>query len=313
MRYRRLGESGLMVSVIGLGCINFGPLVDARGARTVVAAALDEGINLFDTADRYGGGRSEEFLGAALAGRRDQAIIATKFGMDTAGVLGADHGARGARRHIIRAVEGSLRRLGSDYIDLYQLHVPDTATPVEETMAALDDLVRAGTVRYLGHSQFTGWQVADAAWTALTGGLSPFVSTQTHYHLLHRDAERELVPACQRFGVGLLPFAPLAGGLLTGKYRRGQAPPEGTRLSAERFATRLADAPWDTIDALERFAEQRGLSMLDVAIGGLAAQPAVSSVIAGATRPEQVHANVAAGAWQPSPDDLSALEALTRG
>ena len=312
MRFRRLGESGLMVSVVGLGCNNFGQRVDADRTREVVAAALDAGINLFDTADTYGGqGRSEEYLGAALKGHRDEVVIATKFGHDMGGANGPDWGARGARRYIVRAVEASLRRLGTDWIDLYQMHQPDPGTPTEETMAALDDLVHAGKVRYLGHSNFTAWQVADSAWIARTRGLTPFVSAQNHYHLLHREVETELVPACQRFGLGILPYFPLASGLLTGKYRRDAPAPEGTRMAAERFAARLRQAPWDTIEALERYAAGRGLTMLDVAIGGLAAQPGVSSVIAGATRPEQVHANVAAGQWQPSAGDLATLDELT--
>jgi aryl-alcohol dehydrogenase-like predicted oxidoreductase len=313
MRYRRLGESGLRVSVVGLGCNNFGSRIDAEASRAVVRAALDEGITLFDTADSYGErGRSEEYLGAALKGHRDEVVIATKFGSDLGGANGPDWGARGARRYLVRAVEASLRRLDTDWIDLYQLHWPDPGTPIEETLAALDDLVHAGKVRYLGHSNLAAWQVADAAWIARGRGLTPFISAQNHYNLLRREAEAELVPACQRFGLGLLPYFPLASGLLTGKYRRGAAAPTGTRLSAERFATRLAEAPWDTIEALERYAAERGRQLLDVAIGGLAAQPAVASVIAGATRPEQVRANVVAGAWQPSPDDLTALNALTQ-
>jgi aryl-alcohol dehydrogenase-like predicted oxidoreductase len=311
MRYRRLGESGLMVSVVGLGCNNFGARMDDEDAHRVVATALDAGINLFDTADVYGNrGGSEQVLGAALKGRRDEAVIATKFGYDMGDVNGPDHGARGARRYIMRAVESSLRRLGTDYIDLYQMHLPDPGTPIEETMVALDDLVRAGKVRYLGHSNFTGWQVADTAWIARSRGLTPFISAQNHYHLLHRDVESELVPACQHFGLGLLPYFPLASGLLTGKYRRGAAAPEGARLAADRFAPRLAAAPWDTIEALERFAAERDLTILDLAIGGLAAQPVVSSVIAGATKPEQVQANVKAGSWQPSGEDLAALRAV---
>ncbi len=314
MRYRRLGDSGLRVSVVGLGCNNFGRRIDADATREVVAAALDLGVTLFDTADTYGAGLSEEYLGAALKGRRDDVVIATKFGHDMGGANGADWGARGARRYIVRAVEASLRRLGTDWIDLYQMHSPDPGTPIEETMAALDDLVRAGKVRYVGHSNFAAWQVADAAWVARTRGLTPFVSAQNHYHLLHREVERELVPACQRFGLGVLPYFPLASGLLTGKYRRDTPPPPGTRLAADRFAERLRRAPWDTIEALERYAAERGRTLLDVAIGGLAAQPAVASVIAGATRPEQVRANVAAGAWVPSADDLAALdEIVTRG
>jgi aryl-alcohol dehydrogenase-like predicted oxidoreductase len=313
MRYRRLGESGLMVSVVGLGCNNFGARMDDDAARAVVHEALEAGVNLFDTADVYGNrGGSEEVLGAALKGRRDEAVIATKFGHDMDSANGPDWGARGARRYVMRAVESSLRRLGTDWIDLYQIHLPDPETPLEETLTALDDLIRAGKVRYIGHSNFAAWQAVDAAWIARSRGLTPFISAQNHYNLLEREVEAELVPTCQRFGVGLLPYFPLASGLLTGKYRRDTAAPEGTRLSGERFANRLAQAPWDTIEALERFAADRGLSMLDVAIGGLAAQPAVSSVIAGATRPEQVSANVAAGAWQPSADDLATLDQLAR-
>ncbi|HEX6969218.1 MAG TPA: aldo/keto reductase [Micromonosporaceae bacterium] len=313
MRYRRLGDSGLVVSVVGIGCNNFGRKIDLDATRAVVDAALDVGINFFDTADIYGDphGTSEEFLGAALRGRRDDVVIATKFGMSMDGMNGPDHGARGARRYILRAVEASLRRLGTDYIDLYQMHEPDPGTPVEETLAALDDLVRAGKVRYLGNSNFAGWQIADADWTARSRGLARFVSAQNHYNLLQRDAEAEVVPACRRFGLGLLPYFPLANGLLTGKYRRGVTPPAGSRLSAGgRYAQRLAAAPWDTIEAIEKYAEQRGLSLLEVAIGGLAAQPAVASVIAGATGPEQVRANAAAGCWQPTAEELAELDAI---
>jgi aryl-alcohol dehydrogenase-like predicted oxidoreductase len=313
MNYRRLGRSGLVVSVVGLGCNNFGRKVDAAGTRAVVDAALDAGITLFDTADTYGEqpGRSEEFLGAALAGRRDEVVLATKFGMDVRGANGPDWGARGSRRYVIRAAEASLRRLGTDHIDLYQMHYPDPHTPIEETLSALDDLVRAGKVRYLGNSNFAGWQVADADWAARTGHRTPFVSAQNEYSLLRREVEAEVVPACQRFGLGVLPYFPLSSGLLTGKYRRGQQPSAGTRLAMERYRPWLDRAPWDVIEALEKYAAERGLRMLDVAIGGLAAQPAVASVIAGATTAEQVRANVAAGAWQPSTEDLSALDAIT--
>jgi aryl-alcohol dehydrogenase-like predicted oxidoreductase len=316
MTYRRLGESGLVVSVVGIGCNNFGRKLDAAGTKAVVDAALDAGINFFDTADIYGTphGGSEEQLGAALRGRRDDVVVATKFGMDMSGMNGPDYGARGARRYVVRAVEASLRRLGTDYIDLYQLHQPDPGTPIEETLRALDDLVRAGKVRYLGNSNFAGWQIADAAWAARTRGVTPFVSAQNHYSLLHRDVEAEVVPACQRFGLGLLPFFPLADGLLTGKYKRGEAPPAGSRLAGGgRYAQRLATAPWDTIEAIEKYAAERGRSMLDVAIGGLAARPAVTSVIAGATTPEQVRANAAAGSWRPSADDVAALDAILQG
>ncbi|MBX6355893.1 MAG: aldo/keto reductase [Micromonosporaceae bacterium] len=314
MSYRRLGESGLVVSVVGLGCNNFGRKLDAAGTRAVVEAALDAGITFFDTADSYGEqpGRSEVFLGTALGRRRDEVVVATKFGNDVRGANGPDWGARGSRRYVMRAVEASLRRLGTDYIDLYQMHYPDPATPIEETLSALDDLVRAGKVRYIGNSNFAAWQVADAAWTARAGNLTPFVSAQNEYSLLRREVEAELVPACQRFGLGILPFFPLASGLLTGKYRRGQQAPAGTRLAGERYQSWLASAPWDRIEALQKYAAERGVSLLDVAIGGLAAQPAVASVIAGATTPEQVRANVAAAAWRPGPEDLAALDALTK-
>ncbi len=309
MRYRRLGSSGLAVSVVGLGCNTFGRKVDADGARAVVDAALDLGVNLFDTADHYGRpyGTSEEFLGAALKGRRDDVLVATKFGLDMAGANGPDRGARGGRRYIHRAVEASLRRLGTDYIDLYQIHEPDPATPIGETLSALDDLVRAGKVRYLGNSNFAGWRIADAAWTAQTAHLTPFVSAQNLYNLLARDTEKEVVPACERFGLGLLPYYPLASGLLTGKYRRGEPPPANSRLGQAGYDERLAGAPWDRLAALEAFAAGRGLRLLDVAVGGLAAKPAVASVIAGATTPDQVAANVAAGRWEPTPDDLAEL------
>jgi aryl-alcohol dehydrogenase-like predicted oxidoreductase len=312
MSYRRLGVSGLVVSAVGIGCNNFGRKLDLDGARAVVDAALDEGITLFDTADIYGTphGAAEELLGVALKGRRDDVVVATKFGMDMAGANGPDWGARGARRYITRAVEASLRRLETDYIDLYQIHEPDQQTPIEETLSALDDLVHAGKVRYLGNSNFAGWQVADADWVARANGMTPFVSAQNEYSLLTRDVEAELVPACERFGLGLLPFFPLRSGLLSGKYRRGQAPAEGTRLSQERYQRVINSAPWDTIEALESYAEKRGRSLLDVAIGGLAAKPAVTSVIAGATTPEQVRANAGAITWRPSAEDLAELDGI---
>jgi aryl-alcohol dehydrogenase-like predicted oxidoreductase len=313
MKFRRLGRSGLVVSVVGIGCNNFGRRVDEAGTRAVVDAALDHGINLFDTADIYGdpAGASETLLGRALRGRRDDVVIATKFGMDMDGANGVDHGARGARRYIVRAAEASLTRLGIDHIDLYQMHCPDEHTPIDETLAALDDLVRAGKVRYLGNSNFIGWQIADADWTARAGGLTPFVSAQNEYSWLKRGVETEVLPACERFGLGMLPFFPLASGLLTGKYVRGAEAPAGSRLSEPRVAHRLAAAPWDTIEAIESYAKARGISMLSVAVGGLAAQPAVASVIAGATRPEQVAANVAAALWSPTDDDLAELRSIT--
>ncbi|GAB3367655.1 aldo/keto reductase [Micromonospora halotolerans] len=313
MTYRRLGDSGLVVSVVGIGCNNFGRKLDLDGTRAVVDAALDAGINFFDTADIYGEpqGSSEELLGQALKGRRDDVVVATKFGMDMHGLNGPDHGARGARRYIARAVEASLRRLDTDHIDLYQMHEPDPGTPIDETLAALDDLVTAGKVRYLGNSNFAGWQIADADWTASSQGRTRFISAQNHYSLLERSVEAEVIPACERFGLGMLPFFPLANGLLTGKYKRDEAPPAGSRLSGGgRYAQRLAAADWDTIEAIEAYAAERGISMLQVAIGGLAARPAVTSVIAGATTPEQVRANAEAGTWQPTDEDLDALDAI---
>jgi aryl-alcohol dehydrogenase-like predicted oxidoreductase len=312
MDFRRLGNSGLVVSVVGLGTNNFGMKLDLEQSRAVVHAALDEGITLFDTADSYGA--SEERIGEILKGKRDDVVLATKFGSDSrrrGNDNGEDWGARGSRRYITKAVESSLRRLRTDWIDLYQLHRPDEATPIEETLAALDDLVHAGKVRYLGSSNFTGWQVAEAEWTARTRGLERFVSAQNEYNWLERDIETDLVPALEHYGVGLLPFFPLASGLLTGKYRRGEAPPEGSRIQAWGREAELTDATFDVIEKLEAFAAERGVTLLDVAIGGLAAQPAVSSVIAGATTPEQVAKNVAAGNWSPSVSDLAALDEIT--
>lgn len=310
MEFRRLGNSGLTVSVVGLGTNNFGMKLDLDECREVMHAALDQGITLIDTADSYG--TSEERIGELLEGHRDDVVIATKFGSDTRrrGIdNGEDWDARGSRRYIVRAVESSLRRLRTDWIDLYQLHRPDERTPIEETLSALDDLVRAGKVRYLGSSNFTGWQVADAEWTARTRGLERFVSAQNQYSWLERGIEADLVPALEQYGIGLLPYFPLASGLLTGKYRRGEQGPEGSRLHGRESA--LTDDAFDVLDRLEAFAAERDITLLDVAIGGLAAQPAVSSVIAGATTSDQVKRNVAAGDWSPSPADLAALDELT--
>jgi aryl-alcohol dehydrogenase-like predicted oxidoreductase len=309
MTYRHLGDSGLVVSVVGIGCNNFGGRMDQAATDAVVGQALDSGVTLFDTADVYGGsGKSEEMLGKALRSRRADAVIATKFGGDMQGANGPDWGARGSRRYVRTAVESSLRRLGTDYIDLYQIHSPDPVTPREETLAALTELVREGKVRYLGSSNYAGWQVIDADWISRTAGLERFVSAQNRYSLLDRTAEKELVPACEHAGVGILPYFPLESGLLTGKYRRGEAAPEGTRLATRKDA--LENADFDRVEALQRYADERGVSLLSVAIGGLAAQPAVASVIAGATRPEQVVANVEAGTWVPAADDLAALNAV---
>ena len=303
-----MGNSGLPVSVVGLGCNNFGGRIDAEKTAAVVHAALDAGVTLFDTADIYGQGLSEQYLGQALGPRRHEVVLATKFGMDMQGANGPDWGARGSRRYIRRAVESSLRRLGTDWIDLYQLHAPDPRTPIAETLGALTELVREGKVRYLGCSNFAGWQVADADWTARANGLERFISAQNYYNLLHRSVEAELAPACEQFGLGILPYFPLASGLLSGKYRRGEAAPEGTRLAGRPDA--LSNDRFDAVEALETFAEERGLSLLDVAIGGLLAQKAVASVIAGATKPEQVRANVEAGRYRPSAEDLAKLNEI---
>jgi aryl-alcohol dehydrogenase-like predicted oxidoreductase len=310
MTYQQLGKSGLTVSTVGLGCNNFGGRMADEDVPKVVDAAIDAGITLFDTADVYGGGgASEELLGKALAGKRDQVIIATKFGSNMNGKNGPDWGVRGSRRYIRIAVENSLRRLGTDWIDLYQMHQPDPNTPIEETLATLTDLVAEGKIRYIGSSNFAGWQIMDADWTANTGGYEPFVSAQNHYSWLHRDIEAEVVPALEHTGQGLLPYFPLASGLLTGKYKRGQNAPEGTRLAGQ--PDRLASADFDKIEAIEKFAADRGISMLQVAIGGLAAMPTVASVIAGATKVEQIESNVTAGLWQPSDEDLNELVQIT--
>ncbi len=313
MTFRRLGDSGLTVSVAGLGCNTFGATLAPDGVDDVVGAALDAGVTFFDTADVYGGepGRSEELLGAALRGRRDDVVIATKFGMDVRGLNGADWDARGSRRYVRRAIEGSLRRLGTDHVDLYQLHAPDAATPVEETLAALHELVVEGKVRYIGSSNLSAWQVVDADWAARSAGTTPFVSAQNRYNLLDRGAEAELVPAAEHVGVGLLPYVPLASGLLTGKYRRGEAAPEGTRLS--RMPQRLAAADFDRIDALAALASAWGVDLPTLALGGLAAQPAVASIISGARTPEQVRANVAAALWEPTLEQLAAIDEAAPG
>jgi aryl-alcohol dehydrogenase-like predicted oxidoreductase len=310
---RRLGTSGLPVSVVGLGTNNFGMKIDLEASRAVVHAALDHGITLFDTSDSYGD--SEQRLGEILQGKRDDVLIATKFGSDVRRLgqdNGLDWGARGSRRYLRTAVENSLRRLRTDWIDLYQMHRPDPQTPIEETLSTLDDLVREGKVRYLGSSNFSGWQVADAEWVARTRHLERFVSAQNEYSLLHRGIETGLVPALQHYGIGLLPYFPLASGLLTGKYRRGEPAPDGSRLAAWNAETVLTDQTFDVVEKLESFAAERSITLLDVAIGGLAAQPAVSSVIAGATSPEQVAANVKAGEWIPTAEDLAEIDRITR-
>ncbi|WP_375475318.1 aldo/keto reductase [uncultured Jatrophihabitans sp.] len=314
MDFRRVGNSGLVVSVVGLGTNNLGMKLDMADSREVVHAALDEGVTLFDTADSYGA--SEARLGELLAEIRDDVVIATKFGGDVRARAGGsdngeDWGARGSRRYIRRAVESSLRNLRTDWIDLYQLHRPDPATPIEETLSALDDLVREGKVRYLGSSNFAGWQVADAEWVSRTRNLERFVSAQNQYSWLERGIEADLVPALEHYDIGLLPFFPLASGLLTGKYRRGEDAPANSRIKLWGREAALTDEVFDLLEALGSFAKERGVELLDIAMGGLAAQPAVSSVIAGATSAEQVRRNVAAGTWSPSQADLAELAEIT--
>lgn len=311
---RRLGRSGLVVSAVGLGCNNLGRPGAATESQEatdrVVGAALDAGITFFDVADTYGAtpGLAEERLGKALGPRRSEVVVATKFGMDMRGYNGPDFGARGSRRYIRTAVERSLRRLGTDWIDLYQFHTPDPATPIEETLSALDDLVGEGKVRYLGHSNRAGWQIAEAELLAKELGVERFVSAQNQYNLTDRRAELEVLPASRAFGLGVLPFFPLANGLLTGKYASGEAPP-GSRLSLTRKHL-LEDAVSPPLKAYSEFARARGVSEVTVAIGWLLAQEPVASVIAGATSEEQVRANAASGAWVPSAEDLAELDEL---
>jgi aryl-alcohol dehydrogenase-like predicted oxidoreductase len=311
MDYRPLGNSGLHVSVVGLGCNNFGLRIDRAASRAVIEAALDAGITLFDTADIYGGqGGSEDALGEVLGKRRDDIVLATKFGhQDHDMGYGPAAGAKGGRGYIRRAVEASLRRLRTDHIDLYQLHTPDPETPIAETLAALHELVIEGKVRYIGHSNLSGWQLAEAAHVADELAVTPFVSAQNQWSLLDRDIEREVAPAAEHYGLGILPYFPLAQGLLTGKVRRGEAIPAGTRLVDRSHL--VTERRLDQVEQLRTLADKLGRSLLDLAIGGLAGRPVVGSVIAGATRPEQVHANVAAGGWTPTADELAAIDEIT--
>jgi aryl-alcohol dehydrogenase-like predicted oxidoreductase len=311
MQERNLGTSGLRVSLVGLGCNNFGGRIDFETTRKVVHKALDLGITLFDTADIYGEkGGSEEFLGRILGERRKDIVLATKFGMEMDDI-GRKKG--GSRRYIMAAVEESLRRLKTDWIDLYQLHRPDPLTPIEETLRALDDLVRQGKVRYLGCSNLAAWQVVEAQWTALAKNLNGFASCQDEYSLLVRDIEKELVPAIRAYRLGLLPFFPLASGLLTGKYRRNAPMPPGARLATtQRLADRyMTDANWEKVERLGAFAERHGRSLLDLAFSWLAAKPYVASVIAGATKPEQLEQNVRAVEWALSPEELAEVDRFT--
>jgi aryl-alcohol dehydrogenase-like predicted oxidoreductase len=303
---RTLGS--LDVTVVGLGCNNFGMRCDEERSTAVVHAALDAGINFFDTADIYGGTRSEEFLGRALGRRRDEVVVATKF----AAPIDDDPQHAGASARWVReAVDGSLRRLGTDRIDLYQQHMPDPAVPIDETLEALDELVRAGKVREIGSSNFSGEQIDAAEAVSAANGWARFVSAQNHFNVLHRAPLDDVVPACVRNGLGMLPYFPLASGLLTGKYGRGEPPPAGTRLSTmpeDRAAGILSDRNFERLERLTTFAAARDHTVLDLAFAWLAGQPAVASVIAGATQPGQVRANVAAGAWKLSQEDLAQLD-----
>ena len=302
MRTRTLGDGGPEVSVVGLGTNNFGRRCDYDQTLAVIDEALDAGITLFDTADIYGQGQSEEYIGRALEGRRDQVVLATKFGMP---MDENPDERRGSPDYIRWAIEGSLRRLRTDVIDLYQMHRPDDSTPIEETLGALNELVEEGKVRWIGCSNFRAEQIDAAEEAARGAGLHRFVSVQNQYSLVEREPEDDVLPACERLGLGFLPFFPLASGLLTGKYTRGEEATEG-RLAGQE----IADERWEILEKVQRFADARGVSVLDVAIGALLGQPAVSSVIAGATKPEQIRANVAAGAWEPNAADMEELRAL---
>jgi 1-deoxyxylulose-5-phosphate synthase len=316
MEYRSLGRSGLRVSTVGLGCNNFGRQKTVTGTQegttAVLDAAIDAGITLFDTADIYGSerGLSETLMGVALRGRRDQIVLATKFGMDMQGANGPDWGARGSRRYIRLAVEASLKRLQTDWIDLYQLHEPDPLTPIGETIAALDELILEGKVRYIGHSNLSGWQIADAEYQAEIGNHPKFISAQNEYSLLVRGVEAEVLPAVNHFGLGFLPFFPLVNGLLTGKFTRAGGPAD-SRIMAIRPHVH-SEAPWDAIEAYAAFCAEREITMLEATFGWLLAQPGLTSVIAGATRPEQIRQNAAAGAWVPSADDAATISELFR-
>lgn len=315
MEFRTLGHSGLRVSTVGLGCNNFGRVntltQSQEGTDAVINAAIDAGVTLFDTADIYGSerGLSESLMGNAFGARRHSIVLATKFGMDMAGSNGPDWEARGSRRYIRIAIEASLRRLKTDWIDLYQLHRPDPLTPIEETIAALDELITEGKVRYIGHSNLAGWQVADAEYVARLGSHPRFISAQNEYSLLVRDAENEILPAVRAYGLGFLPFFPLYNGLFTGKFSRSGGPADSRIMSIRPHL--LQDAPWDTIEAYGNFCAERGVTMLEATFGWLLAQPGLTSVIAGATRPEQIEQNALAGTqWTPTAADVAIISDL---
>jgi aryl-alcohol dehydrogenase-like predicted oxidoreductase len=301
---RPLGDSGFEVSIVGLGCNNFGRRLDLGGTRAVIDEAIAQGITFLDTADIYGGGQSEQFIGEVLQGRRDEVILATKFGMD----MGDGKGPRGSRAYILDAIDASLARLRTDAIDYYWYHEPDGVTPIVETLQTLDELVKAGKVRAIGASNFSATQLFEADSVAREQGFTRFTAVQNQYSLLVRDAEDEVLPACEQLGIGFVPFFPLASGLLTGKYRSGEPGPAGARLSGR--AQIATPEQFELIDSLQRFADERGVALTDVAIGALLAHAPVSSVITGATKPEQVRANAAAARWIPDDGDLDALSQL---
>lgn len=308
MDVRTVGSSDLTVSIAGLGCNNFGARTDQARTAEIVHAALDAGITMFDTARIYGGGKSEEFLGAALRGHRDDVVIATKFGAPV------DRNVRNGSREVVMAeVEESLTALGTDYIDLYQLHFSDARTPIDETLAALTDLVAQGKVRAIGCSNFTGWQIADAHWVAATKDLASFVSLQNEWSLLARGVETEVLGACERFGLGVLPYFPLAAGILTGKVRRGEAPPEDSRLSSPHYASRLNDENHTKVERLEAWSAEHGRTLHEVALSYLASNPVTASVIAGASSPEQVRANAAATRTDLTPEDRASIVSAVAG
>ncbi|GAB3143693.1 aldo/keto reductase [Marisediminicola antarctica] len=313
--YRNLGRSGLIVSTIGLGCNNFGRLRTAtetqQGTDAVIHAAIDAGVTLFDTADIYGAerGLSETLMGNSLGKRRRDIVLATKFGMDMQGANGPDWGARGSRRYVRLAVEASLRRLQTEWIDLYQLHVPDPLTPIEETLDALDDLIAEGKIRYIGHSNLAGWQIAEAEYVARLHEHPKFISAQHEYSLIVRDAEQEVLPAVREYGLGFLPFFPLYNGLFTGKFTR-QGGPADSRIMHTRPHL-LESAPWDAMDRYAQFCGDRGIEMLEATFAWLLAQPGLTSVIAGATKPEQIEQNAwASTSWSPSPAEVDEITAM---
>lgn len=308
MEYRKLGSSGLKISEIGLGGNNFGWWADEQTSVSVINHAIDMGVNFIDTADVYDRGHSEEFIGQAIKDKRAQVLIATKFGSP----MGEGPNERGGSRYyVVKAVDASLRRLQTDYIDLYQIHFPDATTPIEETLCALDDIIRAGKVRYIGCSNFAAWQLCEALWISKVNSLPSFVTVQPRYNLFDRQIERELVPCCQSYGIGVIPYSPLAGGFLTGKYRRGEEPPDG-RLSRQMSTASglFKEDNWDKLSKLEDFASERGHTMGELAIAWLLSRPWLSTVIAGARKIEQVSANVAAAEWKLTAEEFAEVDAM---